>query len=173
MWTFLRVIPADWNVIAVQAPIADPIGGFSWWPINNQDAPASAINQAAEVLSQFIDQAPDHYRLTPSFLVALGFSQGAGVLSVLLFRQMNRFKGLALLAGFIIPPEAEPQSIENKTKIFIGHGTADETIALNQAEWGRDFLKSRHFDVTFVTDEVGHKVGASTTRALKEWLLTL
>lgn len=173
MWTFARGIPSEWNIIAPQAPLPDPIGGFSWWAVGEETISRTEIDRAGDLLEHFIDKVPSHYGLNPKFIVACGFSQGAGVLSVLLSRNPNLFRGVAILAGFVIKPEQELSAAASSTKVFIGHGTNDQTVPLSKAEWGRDWLWARGYEVTFVADDVGHKVGTQGMRALKEWILTL
>ena len=171
MWTFKRCIPEHFHILALQAPLRDPYGGFSWWPIvenrSRQDYWNDA-NQAAKLLSTSYESALDFYQIKPRYGVAYGFSQGAGLLSTIAQQSQAHFAGIALLAGFVVRnDQAKPPS--QSPKIFIGHGTADERIGLESAKRGRDYLESLSFEVSFHTDDVGHKVGSSTVRALKNW----
>lgn len=77
MWTFRRSIPPNWSIVSVEAPLADPLGGSSWWLIDSEAA-AMGAPRAAEQIHKFINEFQAAYNLQPRFLAALGFSQGAG-----------------------------------------------------------------------------------------------
>ncbi|NDC37863.1 MAG: hypothetical protein EBZ48_07395, partial [Proteobacteria bacterium] len=83
MWTFRRAIPDHFSVLLPQAPLTDPIGGFSWWQVGErgkrEEGPAQ---DAAAMLKRFLADSQAYYGLTPPNTLAAGFSQGAGLLSV-------------------------------------------------------------------------------------------
>jgi len=165
MWAFIRCIPEGWNILAPQAPYPDVVGGFSWWDINATDA-RSGGELAASRVEGFLSGAAKFYGLAPRFVLALGFSQGAGTLSLLVQRR-DILVGAGLLAGFVIEDPAAPPT---KTKIFMAHGDGDEMVPIERARRGRDFLIGRGYTVDYVEDPVGHKVGTSGMRALKSWI---
>lgn len=165
MWTFARCAPEPCNIIAPQAFLPDPIGGFSWWLVDGMSA--ADVTFAAERLQSFIESAVSSLDLRPRKLVAYGFSQGAGLLSVLVQSRPRWLNGLALLAGFVIKSEAAvtPPS----TRILMAHGSRDPVVSLAKARSGSEILKARGFEVELVSDDVEHKVGAGGMRRLKEW----
>jgi len=163
MWTFSRCIPETWNVIAPQAPLADPIGGFSWWNIEQSDR--NEIQQSRELLERFVLAAKEHFQLEPNILAGMGFSQGAGLLSLFALNNSLDFSGLALLAGFVIHSEGGQGA--NRPRIFMAHGSKDQAVPLAKAEQGKLFLAEAGLDVNLVTDDVAHKVGTSGMRALR------
>jgi phospholipase/carboxylesterase len=165
MWAFRRCIPETFNIIAPEAPVPDPVGGFSWWDINSTDSVSGGEN-AAHRLADFIVRAEEFYDLAPSIRIGCGFSQGAGTLSVALQRGAY-FRGVALLAGFVV--ERGEFTGDPTTSVFIAHGTEDEMVSVERARRGRDFLSSRDFIPQYVEDPVGHKVGTGGMRALSGW----
>lgn len=167
MWTFSRSVPEDWGIIAPQAPLNDPIGGFSWWLIDSLTR-AEDIEHAAKTLRDFILQHsnPNH----PRALIAAGFSQGAGLLSLLLQREPQLFKGVALLAGFVL--KAPSVASAERARIFVGHGTLDKTVSIETALQGAERLRSQGFSVEFHQDPVGHKIGSATMRSLKQFFFS-
>lgn len=169
MWTFRRAIPDEYSVLLPQAPLDDPIGGFSWWQVGErgqrEDAPAQA---AAESLLQFLERARCYYNLNPSCILAAGFSQGAALISVLLQKEANPLHGAALLAGFVLKQESP---IRGKTSsILVAHGTNDDVVPIEMAELGASFLKGLGYPVQFLQDPVGHKIGSGSVRALTSWV---
>jgi len=170
MSSFLNVIPRDFSVISVQGPIPDRIGGYSWWDVNAENQFIKKEQEHAEaLLSAFIMDAPEHYDLKPTKVFAFGFSQGAGLLSIIAQTHPDLFDGVALLSGFVMEREGLLEGA--RPSVFMAHGEADQTIPVTQARSGRDYLRQHGFNVKFVTDErAGHKVGIEGMRALREWL---
>ena len=171
MWTFARAVPESWEIIAPQAPLNDPIGGYSWWLIDSPTR-SQEIERAAAMLREFI--LKDDNPTQPRLRVAAGFSQGAGLLSLLVQREPELFKGVALLAGFVLKSASSPgTNAKAHARIFIGHGSQDQTVLIQRALEGAEQLRKQGFNVEFFQDPVGHKVGSTTMRAFKEFLRSL
>jgi phospholipase/carboxylesterase len=172
MWTFERGVPQDCHVVAFQAFLPDPLGGWSWWdmtePGSKRDPILSAAGRLAGALRAFIEL----YRLSPVKVVGMGFSQGSVLLSAAALRGFFEFDGIAILAGFVFQP-SEQHASEKRPAVFIAHGSLDQTIPVSQAREGVAALQRLGHAVHYVEEEVGHKVGVQGTRALKEWLLKL
>jgi len=171
MWTFKRCIPESYNIISFQAPEHDPIGGYSWWQVAGGEKILDSL-PAADKLIASIHSAIKHYKLSPKFLIALGFSQGAVILSVILQKSPEIFSSVGLLAGLVV--EIEENSVRNSKslpQIFFAHGINDEVIPVAKAKKGQSYLKKLGFNTTLVEDSVGHKVGTEGMRELKEFLI--
>lgn len=168
MWTFRRTLPEQVHVFSMQAPIVDPIGGFSWWDKSVGADYKGQTKTSLTLLEKFIRSAPAYYGITPSQSAALGFSQGAAMLSLIIQHDPALFSAVGLLSGLVI--QHDTASHLQLPAIFIAHGTLDQTVPFDRAEAGVEFLRSRGADVTFHQEEVGHKVGSSGMRALREWL---
>ncbi|MBN8549852.1 MAG: hypothetical protein J0M12_11105 [Deltaproteobacteria bacterium] len=168
MWTFRRMLPEHLNFIAPQAPLQDPIGGHSWWQVTDGRHSLTEAAQASSQLTDFIKRSPEHYGLAPRSCIALGFSQGAGLLSLTIQRAPQSLKAVALLAGFVLE---EPQSLPTPplASVLMLSGTNDEVIPIEKARQGAAYLKSKGFSVELHEDPVGHKVGAPGMRRLAEW----
>lgn len=173
MWTFRRALPDSYSLVAPQAPLSDPIGGFSWWMVQGSRVDSrAAAEQAAGALFSFMTGFISRHHLRPRHIVACGFSQGAGLLSLVMQREPGMLRGVALLAGFVLEMPEFP-AMRELPKVFIAHGSQDEVVPVARAEEGASYLRSRGFEVAMSVDAVGHKVGASSMRALKEWIAAL
>ncbi len=174
MSTFYRSIPASHNILSVQAPYPDPIGGFSWWMVDEQGFNWSLCERSARQLGEFLQEAMHTYKLEPRFIYALGFSQGSAILSVIAQQQPQRLRGLAILAGFVVELEnARPVETQSSTAIFWAHGSEDSIVRISRALRGVAYLQKLGFHVDFVEDPVGHKVGKLGMARLKDWQLEL
>ena len=120
----------------------------------------------------------DAYNLDYERLYAFGFSQGAGIVSSLSLKHPGLFKGVALLAGFIPTiifdePGFIDESVKQKRSklpsYFIAHGSEDNIIPFNRAEFARDTLESYGAEVELFKEPTKHKVGSSGVKALTAW----
>jgi phospholipase/carboxylesterase len=176
MWLFERALPKDAAIVSFQAPQIDPIGGFSWWDVSTPGASHRFAPAACALVARALAQFLKHFELSPKKSIALGFSQGAALLSVGAQLGTLHFDGFALLAGFVVPMEqsAIPGGLEvRKVPILIAHGTKDDVVPVEKAREGRDTLLAQGFPVSYVEDEVGHKVGVGATRELSRWLSSI
>ena len=171
MSTFKRTIPDDFQIISVQAPYADPIGGFSWWQVKEKLC-REEVKSTLHVLCEFIESAEEYYDLKTTRRIALGFSQGAGLLSATIESSPKLFFGLGFLAGFLLKnkPLQYWQQLKNKPAIFKAHGIKDPTISIEKAREEEQFLREAGFNIEYVEDDVAHKIGTAAMRSLKNWL---
>jgi len=180
MWVFARPPSVGEKVvfIAPQAPIADSIGGFSWWNVEGRGggvATAEEMEKASGRLESFVRDSKSHFGFTPSITtVAAGFSQGAGTVCSLAFRNPEVFSSVGLLAGFVPQVEREIPSKSRSSlslpNFFIASGTEDKIIPIETARKGRDYLQSCGATVSYREDPVGHKVSSDGIKALNSWL---
>jgi phospholipase/carboxylesterase len=169
MWTFERIIPDYCHVLAFQAFLPDPLGGWSWWDMTEAGSRREAILAAAGRFSRALQAFVSLYSLDPVSYVGLGFSQGAALLSAVSLGGMFDFDAIAVLAGFIFQP-SQSVTLKKKPRIFIAHGVLDERVPVAQARDGVAVLEGQGFEVRYVEEGVGHKVGIEGTRALRAWL---
>lgn len=171
MATFRRCLPVNCNIFFPQAFMDDPIGGYSWWKIDELGKAQSfdRILEASSRLSRFIDNSIAAFSLKPSSISVIGFSQGAGLTSLLAQLEPHRFNSIALLAGFVFEHRTEPKPNLAGLEVFIAHGENDGVIPIAKAEQGARYLRGLGAKVDFITDPVGHKVGVEGMRALKAW----
>jgi phospholipase/carboxylesterase len=180
MWPFARSAQSlNPIIIAPQAEVKDELGGFSWWHIPS-NVPSDTyrslltvdiLTAAQNTLHEFIKNSIKEYSPNPpKRIFAMGFSQGAALVGSLALRMPELFSGVAVLAGFI-PKVAFELSKPNSNlpPFFIAHGTKDETIPLSAAENAAERLRALGADVSFFTDDVGHKVGTGGIKAMRSW----
>ncbi|MEZ4754712.1 MAG: hypothetical protein R3A13_10470 [Bdellovibrionota bacterium] len=172
MSPFRRCIPEEFNVIQMQAPFSDEIGGWSWWKItkSSQENLSMAL-EASEILEDFIRQSIEFFSLQPSKLIGLGFSQGGIVLSLLTQSNPELFQKVALLASRAFKhPQSKLTRTGSKLEVLAAHGTQDTAVTINDLKESLEIYKTVGINPKIVTDEVTHKVGSSGMRELKNWL---
>ena len=168
MLAFRRAVPDTCHVLAVEAPYDDPVGGKSWWLIDDPQ-PLQACDRSLDQLLHAIRAARSHYQVTPRTTVGIGFSQGAGLLSLAIQQPHHPFSAVALLAGFVMERAPLTQALPHPVDVLVAHGSNDTTVPFSDAERGINYLRQRGATVEMAKDDVGHKIGTSGMRALARW----
>jgi predicted esterase len=169
MWTFERSIPESCHVLAFEAFLHDPLGGWSWWEMTTPGSKREAIVYAAHKLRTALQAFLKNQGLQPSSLMGIGFSQGSVLVSASVSLQLIPFDAIGVLAGFVFLPE-EGVKLTKLPSAFIAHGTQDDTISVDKARRGVEALRELGAMVQYVEEDVGHKVGIQGSRALKQWI---
>ena len=172
MWSFERSFPADAAVVSFEATLPHKeVGGKSWWDLGaSEPASSEDVLSAVQRVSYGVSAFLQLYGLSPSATVFLGFSQGAALISAGLLSGVLHGDCFGLLCGFVPRFLFNSPAIEGTPKIFIAHGSLDQTVSVDRARQGAQFLRDHGLRVTYIEEEVGHKLGIHCTRALKTWL---
>ena len=102
----------------------------------------------------------------------MGFSQGAAMAYALAAYYPQMVKRLVALAGFLPPDETMPgryTALQGK-KIYIAHGTQDDTVPVAMAQECKKTLESVGADVTYCESDVVHKLSAPCLKGLESFL---
>jgi predicted esterase len=130
------------------------------------------LESSAEALIRLVDEYIASLKVEAHQFDVVGFSQGAAMVSVLGLVHPNRIRKMGVLAGFV--PSGLDEYIAQKPladkKVFVAHGTKDETVTIDRAHEAVNLFQQAGADVTFVEDEVGHKLGSNGMKALEESL---
>jgi phospholipase/carboxylesterase len=188
MWVFASRMPKDVLMLSPRGIYPYEGGGFSWYPNNVDRWPAiTDFNEAVQRLSQLLDRLaqkdPIDLGIEQNQLLRVirqadfsqvslvGFSQGAAFSYAYALQNPERVRLLAGLAGFI--PEGveglvEEQPLDGK-KVFVTHGTKDETVPVERARHAVEVLQQAGADLSYCEEEVGHKLSAACFRSLGEF----
>jgi phospholipase/carboxylesterase len=173
MRTFTRTCPRVSNFILPEGPVAAEGGGLGWWlgsPFDRaQPDWMDGAGKSAELLIEFFQASLEYYKLRPSRLIAMGFSQGAATLSLLVQREAEFLSGAVLLSGFVLPCRAI-RADNPATKVAICHGRLDPVVPVALAQEGRRSLEAQGFEVAYFEDDATHKVGTANMRELSAWV---
>lgn len=167
MSLFAHSLPPEAHIVTVQAPLPDPIGGFSWWRLGTEDDPKDGMR----ILLSFLDGFLTAHSLTPSKKIAFGFSQGGAVLSLIAQNHPEVFDGVALLASFVLRDEVVEST--KKPSILMAHGRQDDVVSIEKARSGAEYLREHGYGVELFEDDTGHKVGGQGMKGLKMWYRAL
>ena len=120
----------------------------------------TGIVQSGHAISALIEREIE--RGVPSERIVLaGFSQGCAMTLHTGLRQKHRLAGLIGLSGYLPLAQKAPEHwcpANNKTPIFLAHGTIDPVVTLDRGTATRDLLLSHGYDIRWHTYVMPHSV---------------
>ncbi len=172
MWVFVGNFPRSYWIVAPRAPHTTTPSGYSWrlQRTGGHDYPTfEDLRPAVGSLLRFVDAYASENRLDAAQFDAMGFSQGAALVSSMALLHPERIRRVAALAGFV-PDGAEPVAARRPLagkSVYVAHGTQDEMVGSDMAIRSVQLLKEAGASVTYCEDDVGHKLSAKCLRALQ------
>lgn len=173
MWIFTRNFPGNTWMFSPRAPVHSPDGGYGWLPHAQGKWPAlqDFAGVAGDLYAGFRTwSAGVHAPVEP--LDVMGFSQGAAMAYALAAYYPEQIHSVIALAGFL-PPDADTpgryRALSGK-KIYIAHGTKDETVPVLYAQEAVKSLQAVGAQVTYCESDAGHKLSAACFKGLENFL---
>jgi phospholipase/carboxylesterase len=172
MWIFTRGLPQDHWIFAPRAPVPAPGGGYGWLP-HEEGWPGLADFQdiAGKLASALQQWARDAQAPSEPFDI-IGFSQGAAMAYALAAYFPQQVNQVVALAGFL-PPDAALSgrySLLSGKKIYVAHGTKDQTIPVHKAQEAVQVLQSVGAEVLYCESSAGHKLSMNCLKGLEAFL---
>jgi phospholipase/carboxylesterase len=171
MWVFAHKLPRDYWIISPRGPVrADD--GYGW-TLNRLgiETPIDDFLPACASIDRLISSWGQENGLPSMPADLIGFSQGAALIYSFSLSYPEKVGKAAGLAGFL-PSEATRtfggRPLLGK-RIFVAHGTLDETVPITAAEAAVKGLQLAGAHVDYCISEVGHKLGSACLRALDEF----
>lgn len=173
-------LPAQYNYLSVQAPMALGEGRYQWFRKKGEGAyngETDDLQVSGQKLRNFIGQAAKKYHASPDKVYLIGFSQGAMMTYEVGLRPPLAVGGIAALSGRLLPvlkghlKAGQPALPLN---IFIGHGTADDRVPYHDGTEAKALLEKLDYAPQFhAYPGVGHSISAAELRDLNGWLQQL
>ncbi len=108
------------------------------------------VNQEIELAVQKLKETINFYleqlQLNTNDCFVMGFSQGGIITFELARRMVKRLAGIGILSGRIIEKNEKPNSVLQKTPIFISHGSKDDIIPSHKFEQSIIYLKKNNYE---------------------------
>ncbi|HCK67056.1 MAG TPA: hypothetical protein DHW49_12400 [Anaerolineae bacterium] len=179
MWVFGRKFSPSYLILSPRAPFPAQPFGYSWRDLSKHPLQTDfgmpalhMLESSAEALIRLVDEYCASLKVEAHQVDVVGFSQGAAMVSIVGLMYPNRIRKMGVLAGFVpsgLDDVIAQKPLSNK-KVFVAHGTKDETVKIERAHEAVKLFEQAGADVKFVEDEVGHKLGSNGMKALEEFL---
>jgi phospholipase/carboxylesterase len=173
-------LPAQYNYLSVQAPLALGEGRYQWFRKKGEGAyngETDDLKVSGQKLRDFIAQAAQKYHADPDKVYLIGFSQGAMMTYEVGLRSPTPVGGIAALSGRVLPvvkSELNTGHSDPSLNIFIGHGTADNVVPYKGGADANALLQSLSYKPQFhAYSGVGHSISRAELEDLNAWLQAL
>jgi len=127
------------------------------------------VHSRAEELARFIRGATVTYRLEPSRIFALGYSNGANVASTVMLVEPDIFRGAILLRPMLVYEPSESSDLSGRA-VAISSGRMDPIVPAESVERLVELLESAGADVTLKWQLTGHNLTPGEVREAADWL---
>jgi phospholipase/carboxylesterase len=177
MWVFANDLSEDAFLIAPRGlypSMHDQKKGYSW--VENTQIKWAArgdFDFSVGMLNELVADLSQKYPANFNHLNLVGFSQGAAFSSAYTLSYPEQVKKLALLSGFV-PEGVSPSDADLVGKrIFIGHGSLDETVPVEKAQDASLLFQAMGAEVDMCITEVGHRLGADCFKGFSRFYQNL
>jgi len=127
------------------------------------------VRSRAEELARFIRAAVIAYRLDPTRVFALGYSNGANVASTVMFVEPGILQGAILFRPMLVYEPTEKKDLSGSA-VFISAGRMDPIVPTASVERLVKLLELAHAEVTLKWQLVGHNLVPSEVSEAANWL---
>ena len=127
------------------------------------------VRSRAEELARFIRGAVITYRLDPTRVFALGYSNGANIASTVMLVEPGILQGAILFRPMLVYEPSEKSDLTGSA-VFISAGRMDPIVPAASVERLAELFESAHAEVTLKWQLAGHNLVPSEVREAAEWL---
>lgn len=177
LFSFANQLPDQFLVISARAPITLALGSYAWYQVEFSTGKPSYNFEEEETgrktLLQFIDQIKEKYSPGSKEIYLMGFSQGAIMSYSVGLTRPDLVKGIAVMSGRLleeIRPLMASKDQLKKLRVFISHGTNDQTLPVRYAQEAVVFLKSNGIEPVYKEYEESHGINNDMFSDFLQWL---
>ncbi len=127
------------------------------------------VRSRAEELARFIRAAVVTYRLDPSRLFALGYSNGANVAATMMLVEPGILQSAILFRPMFVYEPTE-KSVLSGSAVLISAGRMDPIVPTASVERLAELFESAQAEVTLKWQLAGHNLVPSEVREAADWL---
>ena len=138
--------------------------GYQWFPIpwldgSSDEEAAQGIENASEILNDFIDEAMAEAGVGPERTVLLGFSQGTMMSLEVGLRRAEQLAGIIGFSGRLVREEALAAEIKSHPPVALIHGDIDDVVPPSSMPEAAEILDKNGVQVfTHVSQGTGHGI---------------
>jgi predicted esterase len=127
------------------------------------------VRSRSQDLARFIRAVVVTYRLDPTRVFALGYSNGANVASTVMLIEPGVLQGAVLFRPMLVYEPIEKSDLSGSA-VFISAGRMDPIVPTASVQKLANLFESAHAEVTLKWQLAGHNLVPSEVREAAEWL---
>tara|TARA_B100001123_G_scaffold256323_1_gene285826 strand:- start:768 stop:1424 length:657 start_codon:yes stop_codon:yes gene_type:complete len=123
--------------------------GYQWFDLDSEKEEIILEKSlvAEEKLSKFIDEVIDNFKLEPTNLALVGFSQGCMISIQVGLKKKEQVSCLVGYSGKVINQKHLSNNINSKPKIFLMHGENDTIVSPTHLSEAKGFFDDNGFKI--------------------------
>ena len=177
LFSFADQLPDKYLVISARAPYTLGEGSYAWYqvdfstgkPIYNSEQEEKSRN----IIIQFITELKKDFSFDEKQIYLAGFSQGAIMAYSVGLTRPDLIHGIAIMSGRLleeVKPLITPKEKLGKLKVFISHGTNDQTLGIHYARESVTYLKTLNINPSYKEYVEGHGINKAMLSDMINWL---
>lgn len=160
-----RELEINFVFAAPGAPYAFSTGkqvGYSWSPRLDPETNPDAVQRAGDMAARYVLECIEHLKKTYNInrVYLMGFSQGAGMTSLIGLKNPTLFAGIAPFGGWLDTDRISVEELKaaEKLPVLIVHGRQDTVVPFEAGEKTRQTLEKHGLTVEFLAFDGAHTV---------------
>ncbi|BAV06624.1 phospholipase/carboxylesterase [Filimonas lacunae] len=176
LFALAEQLPPDYYIISARGPLTLGADRYAWYQVDFSTGKpvfnAQQEQSSRELIRRFMHQVKQKYQLAEVYLG--GFSQGAIMSLSIGLTHPDEVQGVMALSGRLleeVKPLVTASPALHQLKVFISHGTQDNTLPVTYAREAKAFLQPLQLPVSYHEyTGMGHQINASVLADLNGWL---
>lgn len=177
LFSFADHLPDNYLVISARAPYTLSEGSYAWYQVDfSSGKPVYNPEQekkSRSIIIQFITDLKNDFSFDEKQVYVGGFSQGGIMAYSVGLTRPDLIHGIIILSGRLLE-EVKPMIASKEKlaplKVFISHGTKDQTLSIHYARESVAYLKSLSIHPTYKEYEEGHGINNAMFSDMVTWL---
>ena len=128
------------------------------------------ITRRTQTLADFVIATAAHYRIDPTRLIALGFSNGANIAATLMLLRPETLGGAILLRPMVVLDQASAPGTLTGRRVLICNGTTDPLVPADHPARLAGLLRAGGADVKVELLPASHALTSQDVAAAQSWL---
>ncbi|RZJ34060.1 MAG: phospholipase [Flavobacterium sp.] len=178
LFAFAPQLPGEYFIISVRAPYHLPPYGYAWYSINftgNESNFTDNIQavRSRDLIAKFIGEAGELYNIDTNDVTLIGFSQGCILSYAVALSYPHLIRRVIAMSGYLntdLLTENYEENDFSDLKMFVSHGTSDQTIPVAWARKAQPVLDRLNIEYVFKEYPVGHGVAPQNFYDVLAWL---
>lgn len=177
LFSLASYVDSRFLVVSPRAPVTLAPGAYAWFNLGlgpqGFEYDAREVRAGLEALGQFLVEVRDQYRVDPTRVFLLGFSQGAMMALQLALTHPGLAAGVVALSGRALPnldqQLSDPEALRG-FPIFVAHGTIDALLPIHHGRETRAVLSRLPVELDYHEYPMGHEITPESFRDVSIWL---
>lgn len=178
LFSFASELPSEYAIISLKAPRKLQPYGNAWYDIhfdapNGKWSDDEQAKESRDLVSKVIDEIIAKYKVDPSNITLLGFSQGTILSFSVAISYPEKVKNVIGLSGYV-NPNILKEGLETRNfeglSVYTSHGSVDQVIPVDWARRSKPFFDALGIPCEYSEFPVGHGVAPQNFYEFKDWL---